>query len=34
VHLSSAEDGKDEDQIFAARWQHSAAALIFGVFGE
>jgi hypothetical protein len=29
VHLRCAEDGKDEDQIFAARWQHSAAGLIF-----
>jgi hypothetical protein len=33
VHLRCAEDEKDEDQIFAAHWQHSAAGLIFGIFG-
>jgi hypothetical protein len=33
LRLRYAEDGKDEDQIFAARWQHGAAGLISGVFG-
>jgi hypothetical protein len=31
-NLSCAEDGKVEHQIFAARWQHSAAGLMLGFF--
>jgi hypothetical protein len=34
VRLRCAEDGKDEDQIFAVRWQHSAAGFIFYFYRE